>query len=132
MSRKIPALERLVLKGLEMAPSQVWGSVRLVPLLRHTILGDLRLSRRSYDEDATWVDLADKTVYCSYIPHGLIASWTPDGLPIAAFGCQMTEHGSQHHDGKRYQVGPVTVRIMHRMAKREGTRRLRFLPLHTF
>ncbi len=85
MSRKIPPLERLVLKGLEMAPSQVWGSVRLVPLLRHTILGDLRLSRRSYDEDATWVDLADKTVYCSYIPHALIASWTPDSLPIAAF-----------------------------------------------
>jgi len=47
MSRKIPPLQRLVLKGLEMAPSQVWGSVRLVPLLRHTILGDLRLSRRT-------------------------------------------------------------------------------------
>ncbi len=130
MSRKIPPLQRLVLKGLEMAPSQVWGSVRLVPLLRHTILGDLRLSRRSYDEDATWVDLDDKTVYCSYIPHALVASWTPDGFPIAAFGCQMTEHGGKHHDGKQYQVGPVTVRIMHRMAKREGSRRLRFLPLH--
>ncbi|RKZ79846.1 MAG: hypothetical protein DRR19_24425 [Candidatus Parabeggiatoa sp. nov. 1] len=128
MSHQIPPLERIALKGLEIAPSQV----RLVPLLRRDSPGDLRLSRRSYDDDMTVVALDGKrpleqprTVYSSYIPHALVASWSNDGTPVAAFGCQMTRY-----DGKQIKAGPVTVRIAHRMARREAPNRLRFLPLH--
>lgn len=43
------------LQGLEIAPSQVWGSIGIVPLLRHKVRGDLRLFRRSYDDDLTFI-----------------------------------------------------------------------------
>ena len=112
------------LKGLEIAPSQVWGAVRIVPLLRHQVRGDLRLLRRSYDEDLTVVSLEKNAGYISYVPHGLVINWTDDGSPVAAFGGQMVK------DGKRYDCGCASVRLMHRMRKREAKNQLRFLPLH--
>ncbi|WP_233587324.1 hypothetical protein [Corallococcus sp. CA049B] len=51
------AVRRLPLTGLRLAPSQVWGSIRLVPVLRDDIPGDLRITRRSYDEDVSVVSL---------------------------------------------------------------------------
>ncbi len=125
MSRKKTKLKRLSLNGLEMAPSQVLGGVRLVPLLRHNSPGDLRLSRRSYDEAQTVVNLNDGTVYCTYVPHALVTSWSDDGTPIAAVGSQI-----KGHDGKKFKVGPVSIQILDLMARREEPNRLRFLPMH--
>ena len=51
MNTKVPLISKISLKGLEIAPSQVWGSIRLVPLLRQNENKNLRLFRRSYDED---------------------------------------------------------------------------------
>ena len=57
MAPRAPLLETLTLRGLELAPPQVWGGIRLVPLLREHVREDLRLAKRSYDEDAMVVSL---------------------------------------------------------------------------
>jgi hypothetical protein len=124
-SKKKPKLKHLSLNGLEIAPSQVWGGVRLVPLLRHNSPGDLRLSLRSYDEAWTVANLNDGSVYYAYVPHALVTSWSNDGTPIAAVGCQI-----KGPDGKKFKAGPVSARRLHRMARREEPNRLRFLPMH--
>ncbi len=120
-------LDRVRLTGLTLAPAQVWGGVRLVPVIRADAPGDLRLAGRSYDESAMVVSLDgelldDGIKYISYVPHGLVVSWSDDGSPAAAFGANMATR-----DGKRYGS---SVRVSHRMAKREDKQRLRLLPLH--
>ncbi|MBW4562377.1 MAG: hypothetical protein KME32_14735 [Mojavia pulchra JT2-VF2] len=130
MATKQKLLTDISLKGLEIAPSQVWGSVRIVPLLRRQVRGDLRLLRRSYNEDITVVSLDGEITepgmkYFSYVPHGLVMSWSDDGSPVAAFGGQMVKP-----DGKSLDCGCASVRLMHRMAKRESGNQLRFLSLH--
>ncbi|KST65048.1 ARPP-2 domain-containing protein [Mastigocoleus testarum] len=112
------------LQGLEIAPSQVWGSIRIVPLLRHQVRGDLRLFRRSYDDDLTIVSVEKNAGYISYIPHALIINWTDDGSPVAALEAQIIK------DGKHYDLGCAKVGLLHRMRKREAKNQLRFLPLH--
>lgn len=137
MSQKMGAkklLETLELRGLEIAPSQVCGSIRLVPLLRTVPRDDLRLTRRSYQGDGMGVvslgNPASKRdiKYMSYIPHGLVVSWSSDGgSASAAFGTQLA---SADGDGKRLDFGVAKVRVMSRMVKREGPRQLRMLPMH--
>jgi hypothetical protein len=124
MAQKTSLFTDISLKGLEIAPSQVWGSVRIVPLLRRHLRNDLRLFKRKYDEDLTIVSLEGDMSYCSYIPHGLVLSWNDDGSPVAAYGGQLIK------DGKRLDCGCASVRLMHRMVKREASNQLRLLPLH--
>ncbi|MGL5066188.1 MAG: ARPP-2 domain-containing protein [Microcoleus sp.] len=129
MTKKAHLLEEIALTNLEIAPSQVWGAVRIVPLLRRQVRGDLRLLKRKYDEDFAIVNLDDERLdrglkYISYIPHGLVLSWSDDGSPVAAMGGQLIT------EGKRYNNGIYSTRVMHRMAKREAKNQLRFLPLH--
>lgn len=125
MARRWPVLENLSLHGLTAAPSQVCGSIRLVPLLREQVREDLRLARRSYAEDLTFVEVGDGTVYSAYVPHALVLSWTNDETPAAAFGGRLFPR-----DGKRIDFGPFSVRMASRMARRTEPHRLRFLPLH--
>lgn len=134
MSKRGTLLESLQLQGLELAPSQVWGSVRIVPVLRPDAPGDLRLTRRDYDADLGIVALAgdagDPTnrapAYFSYIPHGLVVRWSADGTPAAAFGASLFGR-----DGQRIGAsGGLGVRILSRMVRREDRDRLRLLPLH--
>jgi hypothetical protein len=121
------------LKGLEIAPSQVFGSVRLVPLLRPESGSDLRLAQRRYREDAAMVALSGDSLlepdlaYFSYVPHGLVLSWTDDGSAAeAAFGGQISKSDGLRVGKSRFH----TTRVLHRMVKREEKNRLRFLPLH--
>jgi hypothetical protein len=125
MAKKTDLLTDISLKGLEIAPSQVWGAIRIVPLLRRQVRGDLRLWKRDYNEDLTIVSLEGKMKYLSYVPHGLVMSWTNDGSAVASFGGQLMKP-----DGKQINCGCASVRLMHRMAKREDANQLRFLPLH--
>ncbi|MEM7555202.1 MAG: hypothetical protein AAF378_14080 [Cyanobacteria bacterium P01_A01_bin.84] len=128
MAKKKNLLTDISLNGLEIAPSQVSGSVRIVPLLRRKIRGDLRLQCRPYNEDVTIVSLEKDTKYISYVPHGLIVSWSDDGSPIAAYGGQMKKAGVKNSfKGENYQS---KVQLIHRMVKRESKNQLRFLPLH--
>jgi hypothetical protein len=129
MGQKAKLLTELALRGLEIAPSQVRGAIRIVPLLRPRVRQDLRLLRRTYNENVAVVSLEGEMMapglkYISYVPHGLVLSWSDDGSPVAAFGGQLES------DGKRLTKGLTSVRVMHRMARRESGNQLRFLPLH--
>jgi hypothetical protein len=119
--------ETIALTGLSLCASQVWGSVRLVPLLRDEPIEDLRLDRRCYNA-YTFVDLPDGTFYSSFVPHAFVASWSKDGEPLAALGTQATRSKRPNYC--------FPLKFDHRMAKRErkgvaDRQRLRFLPLHT-
>jgi len=124
MTKKPPLLANINLKGLEIAPSQVWGAIRLVPLLRRQIRTDLRLIKRNYESDLTVVSVKDNLKYFSYVPHGLVLTWSDDGSPVAAIGGQLLTKG------KEFACGPMKVQLLHRMAKREEKNALRLLPLH--
>lgn len=107
-----------MLTGLTAGPSQVWGAVRLVPLLRDRPITDLRLHPRCYGEDSvSIVDLPDKTLYGALVPHALVAQWGEDAS--AAYGTQVKDDPEC--------CGLV---FRKRMAKREDRNRLRFLPQH--
>lgn len=118
------------LKGLTRAPSQIWGAVRIVPLLRERAPGDLRLALRAYGEDVTLVKIRGGLeepglFYGSFVPHAMVVSWEDDGSPVAGFGTRM-----QPRDGKVRDFGCARVRLAHRMARHEAPGQLRFLPLH--
>ncbi|MBW4620714.1 MAG: hypothetical protein KME17_15340 [Cyanosarcina radialis HA8281-LM2] len=125
MPKKASLLETIALRGLEIAPSQVWGAIRIVPLLRRQVRYDLRLWQRQYRDDAAIVSLKGDLKYMSYVPHGLVLSWSDDGSPLAAFGGQLVAS-----EGKLLATGWHSARLLHRMAKRERGNNLRFLPLH--
>ncbi|MET9621440.1 MULTISPECIES: hypothetical protein [unclassified Streptomyces] len=117
-------MSRIDLTGLEVRAAQVWGGVRLVPLVRDEPVAGLRLHREVYGGHGS-VDVGDGTAYTSYIPHGFVADWSGDGREAAAYGTRL---GGDPET--------VPVRRHHRMAKRRRARdgraepRLRFLPLH--
>lgn len=122
--------EILGVTGLDPAPAQTWGAIRLVPLIRREVRGDLRLAKRSYGEDFTIARLDGRPgeaghAYASYVPHALVVGWSEDGSPLASFGGSLQKAGAR--DG--VTLGRV-ARVVHRMVKREDDRRLRLLPLH--
>ncbi|KFA90537.1 ARPP-2 domain-containing protein [Archangium violaceum] len=124
-------MKHILPTGLRLAPSQVWGSIRLVPVLRDEVRGDLRFARRTYNDDLTIVSLKGGLMepglkYISYVPHGLVMGWDDKSRSAGAvFGTQLHQP-----EGKALKVGPFTVRVLHRMAHREDKNRLRLLPLH--
>ena len=127
MTKKLPLIEVISLKGLEIAPSQVWAEVRLVPLLRRHQRTNLRLFKRNYDSDVSIVSVKDNTQYISYVPHGLVLSWSDENNPIASLGGQLFKKGKK---GKEFAYGPMKVQLLQRMVKRETKNSLRLLPLH--
>ncbi|AGC45958.1 hypothetical protein MYSTI_04666 [Myxococcus stipitatus DSM 14675] len=122
-------IQRLELQGLRLAPSQVWGQVRLVPVLRDEVRGDLRFAQRNYGDALSEVTLrkelgAPGLKYISYIPHGLVMTWG-NRQAEAVYGTRL-----QSQDHKKVEAGPVSVRLLHRMVHREDRNQLRMLPLH--
>lgn len=119
--------EGLPLAGLRIAPAQVFGAVRLVPLLRDHVVGDLRLGLRPFAEPPAMVGLrgdvqAPDLAYFGYIPHAMVVRWSDDGQPLAAHGGQLA--------ARKQAPAPKAAKIVHRMARREEPNALRFLPLH--
>lgn len=113
----------LALTGLELAPSQVLGAIRIVPLLRPEPSEDLRIALQSYAPSYAVVRVEPRRSYVSLIPHGLVLAFTGDGAPVAAYGSQLA----------RSAPGPKSIRgvpVFHRMAKQVAPGRLRLLPLH--
>lgn len=119
----------LALTGLRLAPAQAFGAVRLVPLLRDHVPGDLRLGTRGFGDDPP--DLvglrgdarAPDLGYFAYLPHALVLRWSNDGSAVAARGAALAPRKTGLHtvDG---------VRVLHRMVRGEGPGALRLLPLH--
>ena len=131
-------MTRIDLSGLSPGPAQVWGGVRLVPLVREEPVAGLRLHREAYGGPALFpdsVDLADGTGYVSYIPHGFVADWSA-GPGTGRESGRRSGHGSGGESAAfGTQLGGVPERRLpmrhHRMAKRRRPeKRLRFLPLH--
>lgn len=112
------------LAGLSMRPAQVWGAIRLVPLVRDRPIDDLRLHPCLYGEDRSSVHAAPHADHVGYVPHAHVATWTRDGTPAAAYGSQL--HASDDDSAPDH----VGLRFHRRMARREARGRLRFLPLH--
>lgn len=112
------------LTGLTARPSQVWGAVRLVPLVRDEPVEDLRLHPELYGDAAGLVEVGPRRAYLSYVPHGFVATWTGDGTPAAAYGTQLSDGGAPA------PAATMGLRFHRRMARRQAKDRLRFLPLH--
>lgn len=133
----------LDLQGLRIAPPQTMGAVRIVPLVRERFLAtsgaagpdeprDLRIAARDYGDSIAVVEVGrgeptgPGLKYMSFVPHGLIVSYTTDGSPVAAQGASFGPT-SETKKGR-------FVRLMHRMVKQErgegATSRFRMLPLH--
>lgn len=116
----------LDLAGLSLAPSQVHGSVRIVPLLRAESRENLRLALRAAATHGVTVKGRPedpRVAYYSYIPHAFVLE-TQGKTVLASQGARL---GKRRHSERLRQDG---VRLTHRMAKREGEHALRFLPLH--
>lgn len=116
-------MTRLNLDGLSARPAQVWGGVRLVPLVRDRPIDGLRLHQRLYRTEVGVVTVDPRTYYASYIPHAFVATWNGDNAPSAAYGTQLAKD-----DGVELSCMPL--RFQRRMARRVDRNRLRFLPLH--
>ena len=127
MSKKIPLADEMGLKGLHTAPSQVLGSIRLVPLIRKAPKDDLRIATRVYEDPLAIVDLGYATYVSTYVPHALVVGWTDDGSPVASFGTALA--GAS--DGQPISKKLRGVQLLHRMVKRKhGENELRLLPQH--
>ncbi|MGA6172353.1 ARPP-2 domain-containing protein [Streptomyces sp. NPDC012600] len=126
-------MNRLELTGLTTRPSQVWGGVRLVPLVREEPVAGLRLHREVYEGlGAGIVDLDDRTHCVSYIPHGLVADWSGGGggPEVPGGGGQSAAYGTQFSGLEAARTVRLPRLAHHRTAKRRPGDRLRFLPLH--
>ncbi|MCX4449519.1 hypothetical protein [Streptomyces sp. NBC_01789] len=117
-------MNRLELTGLTARPSQVWGGIRLVPLVRESPVDGLRLHREVYGGPGA-VEVGPRSHYTSYIPHGFVADWSGEGAQSAAYG---TQFGAE--DGAPARTVRLPRLRHHRLAKRRPGDRLRFLPLH--
>ncbi|SNS67071.1 ARPP-2 domain-containing protein [Actinomadura mexicana] len=114
----------ITLDGLETRPAQVWGSIRLVPLVRDEPVPHLRLHRKVFEEPVTVVDVGD-AAYVSFVPHAFVATWSDgDQAQAASYGTRLLERDT------RAAPPRMPVRFTRRMARKAGKDRLRFLPLH--
>ena len=118
--------------GLSFAPSQVWGSVRLIPLIRNTPIEDLRISKREYEADFSMVK-SGRGAYLSNIPHGLVLDWGQDNSFKSSFGSKFEERKAkkaERRDKKTSSYGDIKIGLHDKMIKRENRNRLRLLPMH--
>ncbi|MFG3343098.1 hypothetical protein [Glycomyces sp. NPDC048151] len=75
-------MRRLTFDGLQTRPGQVWGGIRLVPLVRAESITSLRLHPNGFSEEPARA----YEPRCCYSPHGLAAEWTDDGTAVPALG----------------------------------------------
>jgi hypothetical protein len=114
------------LAGLRAGPGQVWGGVRLVPLLREEPVDGLRLYARAYEPDGpSTVALPDRTYYTSYIPHAFVAE-----LSSVSFGSRLGTADDIERATVDLKIGRKLVRRVSRRRKGVQRDRVRFLPLH--
>ncbi|MEN0061296.1 MAG: hypothetical protein AAGA48_04045 [Myxococcota bacterium] len=109
-------------RGLDLRPPQVWGTIRLVPIVRDVPLVDLRLAVRPYEGAIAVTEVSKRHRYISYVPHGIVMRWNERGeaaVPVE------TRIGAR----ELRQEGPVVW--LKRMVRREARDQLRLLPLHT-
>lgn len=115
---------KLSFAGLTPMPSQVWGAVRLVPLVREAPREDLRLARRAFPE-ATHGRLhrarrgLPELQRFAWVPHSLVMRSTPEGSEVAR-GAQLEAGLGEAPRGAALMTTPRLSR----------GHQLRILPLH--
>lgn len=81
------------LAGCQVGVAQTWGSVRLAPILRDEVRGDLRLAERPHD--LSFVRSSYRRAgFWSYMPQGLVVRWNQDGSVIATDETHLDGHGT--------------------------------------
>ncbi|MGV9313476.1 ARPP-2 domain-containing protein [Streptomyces sp. NPDC003691] len=129
----------LDMTGLTTGPAQVWGGIRLVPLLRDAPVAGLRLHRDLRGTDGAQEEAEEYEGPCggvSYVPHAFVADWSGGGGPGASYGTRLGPGGGPA-EPVRIPVSahrrPVRrLRDSGRRGPRRPSRasdRLRFLPL---
>ena len=119
-------LEGLRLEGPQPAPSQVWGAIRIVPLIRTTHRGDLRMGALPGGSAPTSVRLNERGLrYTSYVPAGLLVTWEDERESVVAWAGALERAGNEER-----ATGWAPVRARHRMVRRLGSNQVRMLPLH--
>lgn len=101
--------------GLKTAPSQIWKSVRLVPVIAESIVDDLHLAPHKALA-WTWAGYDKNKSYSAFVPYGLVLS---EGKAAA-----QTQLGAA---GQQWQG--VGLRYLDRMVQRKS-QQLHFLPQH--
>lgn len=108
-------MNRLELTGLTVRPAQVWGGIRLVPLVRETPVEGLRLHQEVYrgfgadpgpGSGSSVVDVGPRSHYTSYIPHGLVADWSGSRAEPDRAGARSAAYGTQFADSGPVRPGP--------------------------
>lgn len=113
MSRRRPELmETVNLKGLRPGAAQTLGAVRLIPLIREEVRGDLRLM------DAAIPAEEARPVY--FLPHGRIYGGDRGTDPAAAYGTHLSD---------RPEPPPRSMAIPARHQARPDEDRLGFVPM---
>ncbi|MER7699570.1 hypothetical protein [Streptomyces sp. NPDC096095] len=124
-------MNRLDLTGLTARPAQLWGGVRLVPLVREAPVEGLRLHREVYEGlGAGVVELGPLARHVSYIPHGLVADWSGGEGTAPGAGRRSAAYGTQFGGSDALRAVALPPVPHRRTAGRRPGDRLRFLPLH--
>lgn len=130
----IPTPNKLTLQGLVPGPSQVWGMIRLVPLIRPESCEGLRIASIALpgpDYKQVVVEgtpSKPKTTYTSYIPHGLIV--TQGGDARQAQVSWQSQLASEAKLSQRSAKQFARAGKLHRIVKRLDRRAVRMLPMH--
>jgi len=122
-------ISELNLSGLEIAPPQTLGAIRLFPVLNRNPRKDLRLGIA--EDDPHFAADVGRTGgqdlrYWSYIPHGLVVAWNKDGSAVAPYGTELRDRDRAPNPALK----PSGTAVYNRMVKRTAKNQLRMLPLH--
>ena len=108
-------LDRVALHGLIALPSQAFGPLQLVPLVRRSAVDDLPLAALPLARDAD-----DDGV--TLLPHGVVTGFD-EGAPRVAFGTQLARRGAKMR-------APVTSLLTFPIGRRDVGGRARMMPMH--
>lgn len=114
------------LNNFEFGSSQVWGNIRILPVLSNNYSNNLRLQMRKYNENIQIVNVDKNLSYFSYIPHAFIIKYDKEGSSYSTKGTKVTSK-----DGKVYGNKDFSIRYNEKMFKKESKQTFRFLPFHT-
>ncbi|MBL8684453.1 MAG: hypothetical protein JNK05_35090 [Myxococcales bacterium] len=117
--------------GLEPRASQVWRSVRLVPLVRTKTIHGLCLARVDERDSFTVTRLGAHTAkpdrelaFLSIVPHSFVVGWGDEAEAELNQGAAFVRES----DGKWFHTRGCSVKMKLRMARRASTKALRFAP----
>lgn len=79
--------------GCRLGPAQTWGSVRMAPITRDRLAGDLRLAGRPHELSSVRSSLPGAT-FTKYMPSGMVVRWSRDGSVVATGETHLAGQGT--------------------------------------